>query len=169
MPRLQGLRLDRSSCGCATPCPPEIHDDRVWRFDWHTAASSTSGNPASYEYPVTEIAEVLGEYAELAPCLGGDLEVRFDASSSVKASALHSTGQRSEQLDVLGRVGRKGLHIATVEGVNAAPGNPYVFLRHRLPLLRLLSDHSMVPVAIVFPPALIVLRTRRLLSKGYDR
>src|SRR5208283_5204211 len=30
-------------------------------------------------------------------------------------------------------------------------------------------NHLTVPVAIVFPPALIVLRTRRLLSKGYER
>src|ERR1700730_13929190 len=30
-------------------------------------------------------------------------------------------------------------------------------------------NHLTVPIAIVFPPALIVLRTRRLLSKGYDR
>src|SRR5437879_9730113 len=30
-------------------------------------------------------------------------------------------------------------------------------------------NHLTVPVAIAFPPASIVLRTRRLLSKGYDR
>src|SRR5438552_12622731 len=30
-------------------------------------------------------------------------------------------------------------------------------------------NHLTVPVAIVFPPASIVLRTRRLLSKSYDR
>src|ERR1035438_1018827 len=30
-------------------------------------------------------------------------------------------------------------------------------------------NHFTVPVAILFPPALIVLRTRRLLSKGYER
>src|ERR1039458_1250130 len=30
-------------------------------------------------------------------------------------------------------------------------------------------NHFTIPVAIVFPPALIVLRTRRLLSKGYER
>src|SRR5437660_856681 len=30
-------------------------------------------------------------------------------------------------------------------------------------------NHLTVPVAIMFPPASIVLRTRRLLSKSYDR
>src|SRR6202171_6636137 len=30
-------------------------------------------------------------------------------------------------------------------------------------------NHFTVPVAIVFPPASVVLRTRRLLSKGYER
>src|SRR5438067_9829338 len=30
-------------------------------------------------------------------------------------------------------------------------------------------NHLTVPVAIAFPPASIVLRTRRLLSKSYDR
>src|SRR5213595_1664347 len=30
-------------------------------------------------------------------------------------------------------------------------------------------NHLTVPVVIAFPPALIVLRTRRLLSKGYGR
>jgi len=30
-------------------------------------------------------------------------------------------------------------------------------------------NHLTVPVATVFPPASIVLRTRRLLSKGYER
>src|SRR5262249_61309334 len=87
----------------------EIHDDRVWRFDRHTAALPASPNPANYEHPVTEIAELLGEYAELTPCLGDDLAVRLDTSSSVEASALHGTAQGREQLDVLGRVGRKRL------------------------------------------------------------
>src|SRR5262249_12229217 len=108
----------------------EIHDDRVWRFDRHTAALPASPNPANYEHPVTEIAELLGEYAELTPCLGDDLEVRPDPSPPVKAPALHGTSQGREQLDVLGRVGRKRLDIATVECVNASLGNVYFFLRH---------------------------------------
>ena len=65
-----------------------------------------------HEYPVTEIVEVLGEYPELIPSLGCDLEVRLDAGSSAEASALHSAGQGGEQLDVLGRVGRERLDVA---------------------------------------------------------
>jgi len=94
------------------------------------AAFPASPNPASHEYPVTQIAEVVGEYAEFTPCLGGDLDVRLDSGPSVKARALHSPAQGGEQLDVLGRVRRKRLDIAAIEGVSTSPGDLHVLLRN---------------------------------------
>ena len=78
------------------PLAPEIDDDRGRSFNRHTAAFPASPNPAHHEYPVTEIAVVPGEDAELTPRLVGDPEIRLDASSSVKAPAFHSTGQSRE-------------------------------------------------------------------------
>ncbi len=78
------------------PLAPEVDDDRDRRFNRHAATFPASPNPAHHEYPVTEIAVVLGEDPELAPCLVRDLEISLDAGSSVKASALHSTGQSRE-------------------------------------------------------------------------